>query len=242
MQETSSVYNQILAGGEYRVETRLAAGSKEKPISSLDIFFSEKELIKIKTKHGLFLNDALEVGSCVSGEIDVEMLYPTIEIPRQAKLVPQVRITNGTRVSEWLNKGVFFVDTRQKKNSSTGIQRLVIHGYDAMMKAEQDYPASKLQWPAKDIDVVREIADHIGVELDRRTLEIITNGYMVQLPYEYTCREVLGYIAAMYGGCFVMNESGQLRLIVVSAIPVNTNYLVDENDNAITFGGVRILV
>lgn len=242
MQETSSVYNQILAGGEYRVETRLAAGSKEKPISSLDIFFSEKELIKIKTKHGLFLNDALEVGSCVSGEIDVEMLYPTIEIPRQAKLVPQVRITNGTRVSEWLNKGMFFVDTRQKKNSSTGIQRLVIHGYDAMMKAEQDYPASKLQWPAKDIDVVREIANHIGVEIDRRTLEIITNGYAVQLPYEYTCREVLGYIAAMYGGCFVMNESGQLRLIVVSAIPVNANYLVDENDNAITFGGVRILV
>lgn len=242
MQETSSVYNQILAGGEYRVETRLAAGSKEKPISSLDIFFSEKELIKIKTKQGLFLNDALEVGSCVSGEIDVEMLYPTIEIPRQAKLVPQVRITNGTRVSEWLNKGVFFVDTRQKKNSSTGIQRLVIHGYDAMMKAEQDYPASKLQWPAKDIDVVREIADHIGVEIDRRTLEILTLGYAVQLPYEYTCREVLGYVAAMYGGCFVMNESGQLRLIIVSAIPVNTNYLVDENDNAITFGGVRILV
>lgn len=242
MQETSSVYNQIAAGGEYRVETRLAAGSKEKPISSLDIFFSEKELIKIKTKHGLFLNDALEVGSCVSGEIDVEMLYPTIEIPRQAKLVPQVRITNGTRVSEWLNKGVFFVDTRQKKNSSTGIQRLVIHGYDAMMKAEQDYPASKLQWPAKDIDVVREIADHIGVDIDRRTLEILTLGYAVQLPYEYTCREVLGYVAAMYGGCFVMNESGQLRLIVVSAIPVNTNYLVDENDNAITFGGVRILV
>lgn len=242
MQETSSVYNQILAGGEYRVETRLVAGSKEKPISSLDIFFSERELIKIKTKHGLFLNDALEVGSCVSGEIDVEMLYPTIEIPRQAKLVPQVRITNGTRVSEWLNKGVFFVDTRQKKNSSTGIQRLVIHGYDAMMKAEQDYPASKLQWPAKDIDVVREITDHIGVEIDRRTLEILTLGYAVQLPYEYTCREVLGYIAAMYGGCFVMNESGQLRLIVVSAIPVNTNYLVDENDNAITFGGVRILV
>lgn len=242
MQETSSVYNQILAGGDYRVETRLAAGSKEKPISSLDIFFSEKELIKIKTKHGLFLNDALEVGSCVSGEIDVEMLYPTIEIPRQAKLVPQVRITNGTRESEWLNKGVFFVDTRQKKNSNTGIQRLVIHGYDAMMKAEQDYPASKLQWPAKDIDVVREIADHIGVDIDRRTLEILTLGYAVQLPYEYTCREVLGYIAAMYGGCFVMNESGQLRLIVVSAIPVNTNYLVDESDNAITFGGVRILV
>lgn len=242
MQETSSVYNQIAAGGEYRVETRLLAGSKEKTIDSLDITFSEKELIKIKTKHGLFLNDALEVGSCVSAEIDVEMLYPTEEIPRQAKLVPQVRITNGTRVSEWLNKGVFFVDTRQKKNSSTGIQRLVIHGYDSMIKAEQDYPASELQWPAKDIDVVREIADHIGVDLDGRTLEIITRSYSVQLPYEYTCREVLGYIAAMYGGCFVMNESGELRLIVVSDIPVDTNYLVDENYNAITFGGVRILV
>lgn len=43
------------------------------------------------------------------------------------------------------------------------VQWLKIHGYDAILFAEQDYPAdSKLTWPAKDIDVVREIAQGNG--------------------------------------------------------------------------------
>jgi hypothetical protein len=111
-----------------------------------------------------------------------------------------------------------------------------------MLKAEQDYPESKLTWPARDMDVVREIAEFIGVPVDPRTDAIIIRNYFVQYPGEYSCREVLGYIAAMYAGCFVMSDAGELRLLTFYGIPKETRYLIAAAAQPITFGGVRILV
>jgi hypothetical protein len=111
-----------------------------------------------------------------------------------------------------------------------------------MLKAEQDYPASTLSWPAKDIDVVREIAAFIGVSLDPRTIPIFNRGYRIQYPTGYSCRDVLGYIAAAYAGCFVMSDHGELRLITIYGIPKDTRYLIEPSGFAITFGGDRILV
>jgi hypothetical protein len=53
---------------------------------------------------------------------------------------------------------------------------------------------------------------------------------------------VLGYIAAMYAGSFVMSDLGELRLIPINNIPKETRRLIDQSGNAILFGGVRILV
>lgn len=190
----------------------------------------------------VFSEDTPSVGGCVSGEIDIEMHKPRSEIPKQARLVPYVRLTDGRRHSEWIQKGVFFADTRSKKEDNSAIEKIVIHGYDAMLKTEQDYPTSSLNWPAKDIDVVREIAAYIGVSVDSRTVDLMVHGYPVQYPGGYSCKEVLGYIAAMYAGCFVMSDLGELRLVVLNGIPAETRYLVTGERQAITFGGDRILV
>ena len=138
---------------------------------------------------------------------------------------------------------MLFVDTRKKTNQNANVELLTITGFDAMLRTEQEYPYSTLAWPATDIDVVMEIAAFMDVDVDPRTVEMMTKGYKVQYPGgEYTCRETLGYIAAMYGGCFIMNDVGQLRLVKLNGIPRATNYLIDNNGFAITFGGVRILV
>lgn len=241
MQSTSELYKEILAG-EYRTETRLAIGEKDSPISGLSFFCGENILMSMSTSMRIFSAETPTVGGCVSGEISVDMLKPGFVVPRQAKLVPQVRITDGLRYSEWLSKGVFFVDTRAKKGEGTKMETLTLHGFDAMLKAEQDYPSSQQEWPSKDIDVVKEIAEFLGVAIDSRTIELMTNGYMVQYPGEYTCREVLGYIAAMYGGSFIMSDIGELRLVALNCIPPDTQYLVDQNGEEIIIGGVRILV
>ncbi len=241
MQNTSDLYKEILSG-KHRKKTRLAIGTKDTPLAKLSTFFGEDALISMSTSLRVFSTDTPTVGSCVSGEVSVEMLKPDITLPRQAKLVPQVCITDGARHSEWLNKGVFFIDTRVANGEGTGVETLSLHGYDSMLKAEQDYPASSLQWPAKDIDVVKEIAGFIGVDIDARTLAILVNGYLVQYPAEYSCRETLGYIAAMYGGSFIMSDIGELRLVALNGMPPETNYLITEDNDVITFGGDRILV
>lgn len=259
MQKTSDLYRELLASN-YRTETRLAIGETGRLITKqgdsitfggtsilvgatgADGGYDETILISLGTESRVFGEETPTVGCCVAGEIDIEMLKPVSEIPKQARLVPYVRLTDGVRYSEWIQKGVFYLDTRQKKEDGSGIEKLVIHGYDAMLKAEQTYPASKLSWPAKDIDVVREIADFLDVSVDSRTAALMTWGYRIQYPAEYSCREVLGYIAAMYAGCFIMSDLGELRLVALNEIPAETRYLIAAAGQPITFGGVRILV
>ena len=237
MQETSDLYKELL-DTRYTTQTRLVIGNTTDPEDG----YGEDVLLSMETRTGLFGNDTPSVGDCVSAEITVEMIKPSAAIPKQARLVPYVRLTDGTRHSEWVQKGVFYLDTRDKKEDGSGIEKMILTGYDAMLKAEQDYPSSKLSWPAKDIDVVKEIAAFIGVAVDSQTVSMINKGYKIQLPTEYSCREVLGYIAAMYAGNFVMSDTGKLRLVLLYDLPAETNYLITRSGRAITFGGVRILV
>lgn len=237
MHNTSETYRRLLSMPHVK-QTRLAIGESTRPEDAFD----ESMLCSIKTSVNLFSEDTVVIGSCVSGEIDITMLEPSIAIPKRAKLVPYVRLTDGTTHSEWIQKGVYYIDTRQVQDKGTGVRKLIIHGYDSMLKAEQDYAQSSLDWPARDIDVVNEIADALGVAVDSRTTELLTQGYKLQLPSTYTYRETLGYIAAMYAGCFIMSDLGELRLVAIWDLPEQFAYLVTEEHEIITAGGVRIRV
>lgn len=265
MQQTSALYQELLSAyqaGDRNVkfETSLAIGETGVLItkrgesitfggvsilvgaSGGDGGYDESLLVSMDADFQVFSDESPTVGNCVSAEINVVMVKPFGELPRQARLAPYVRLTDGIRYSEWIQKGVFYIDTRGKVEDGSSIEKLQLHGYDDMLKAEQDYPASTLAWPARDIDVVREIAAFIGVAIDPRTIPIINRGYTIQYPAGYSCRDVLGYIAAMYAGCFVMSDIGELRLVTIYGIPKETRYLIDRNGAAITFGGVKILV
>ena len=264
MQQTSDLYKSLfadlLAGKPgVRYETRMTIGDTGTLInkkgdyitfggvrilvgsSGPDSGFDESVLISVKTALRMFSNDTPSIGDCVSSEIDVSLLQPAAHIPRRARLVPYVRLTDGVRHSEWLQQGVYFIDTRASSGSES-VKKMSLHGYDAMLKAEADYPPSTLQWPARDIDVVREIAESMGVSVDARTVAIMTRGYLIEYPADYSQRETLGYIASLYAGCFVMSDIGELRLIQLAGIPQETRYLVTGDGQAITFGGVRIRV
>lgn len=232
MHETSSLYKRLFSGA-HRVETRVEIAG---------VGYGEDILMRVTTLRQVFGNDKPEVGCCVAGEIDLEMLKPAEELPRMARLVPYIRLTDGVENSEWIQKGEFFVDTRAENKDDSGTEILSLHGYDAMLKAEQEYTGSNLAWPNTDISVVRDIARLMGVQLEAETAEKLNKGYAVQLPAGFTCREALGYIAAMYAGCFIMSDLGELKLIQLNGIPKETNYLIDKSGYAITFGGTRILV
>lgn len=150
--------------------------------------------------------------------------------------------------SEWLPKGVYYIDTRQTSHNDDGVTLMELHGYDAMLKAEQYWGDDMMPsggWPddgLTDIQVVQMIADKIGVEVDSRTVTDMDGGYKIPMPIGYTLREVLGYLAAPYLGCFIMTEQGKLRMVSILDLPPETNYLIDNAGYAITFGGDRILV
>jgi hypothetical protein len=233
MHTTSDLYKEILSGN-HTTEIKLR-------FSSIKTFFME-DLISVKVVRKAFPEEGPSVGGCRSGEIFVEMFNPKITIPRRQKMVLSVRITDGSRYSEWLDKGSFYIDTRQVLDKDTPLERLVIHGYDALIKAEKNYPSSEMAWPARDIDVVYEAADAIGVDVSAETVAAMTDGFLIQYPADLTCRETLGYIAAMYAGCFIINDLGELHLVMLNGIPKETYYLLDEAHKPILIGGVPILV
>lgn len=261
MQETSALYQELLSSN-HKMETRLAICETGVLItkqgeaitfggvsiltgaSGADGGYDESLLVSMETNTGVFSQGSPSVGDCIVGQIDIEMHKPFGEIPERARLVPYVRLTDisGTRKSEWIQKGVFYIDTREKKEDGSKIEKILIQGYDDLRKSEQDYPSSTLSWPARDIDVVREIAAFLGVSVDARTIPIINRGYRINYPAGYSCRDTLGYIAAMYAGSFIMTDLGELRLITIHGIPKETRYLIEPSGYVITFGGDRILV
>ena len=245
MHVTSDLYKTILQTPGHEKEHRaFIAGVEQKILKKAETKYSNLNMPPL-VKGSLFVGSKPSVGGCVSRQIDI-MIKPKGTIPRMAEIKLETRLVlkdfvtgEITSTSEWIPKGTFYIDTRQTDKVSGA---LIIHGYDAMLKAEQMLLTETTEddWPKPMDEVVEEIAKRMGVTVDSRT--VISHTMMVGYPLEYTMREVLGYIAAAHCGNWIITDAGELRLITLNCIPPETSYLVDEDGYAITFGGVRIIV
>lgn len=258
MQETSSLYKRLLADPGHWKEYTLVIGESGVLVnersetitfggtailvasSGADSGFSESAIIRMSTQKNIFSDSNPSVGNCIAGQISVDMMKPKGDVPRRARLAPHVRLANGKEHSEWIPKGVFFIDHREYSGDEN--ERMVVNGYDHIILTEDEFPSSTNEWPRTDIDVVRDIANEIGVSVDKRTVQIMNKGYKINYPAGYSMREVLENIAAMYAGSFIMSDTGELFLVTMFGIPRETSYLIDNVGFAITFGGDRILV
>ncbi len=231
MQTTTALYKEIWEQ-DHAAEVRLI-------ISGIE--YLQKDIVSVETSGGLF--SAPGIGNCSSRQIDLEIL-PRGNIPRQAKIQVYVRLKKSDKVSEWIQKGEFFISRRQK-NKRTG--SLTITGYDAMLKAEQiwlDSTYADENWPMTQANAVADIARRMGVEVDGRTR--LSSQFPVDYPVDengdLTMREVLGFIAVSNAGNWIITDRGNLLLVKFGDLPKETSYLVSEDGDAITFGGDRILV
>lgn len=247
MQQTSETYDALYTGNH--------VAECKAVINGID--YEEDVLWDLSTERISFSENNPSVGSALAGQISIKLDNPQRVIPRMSEIRPYVRLSGevisstivgiaiagisvvgtyeSTVKSEWLPKGVFYIDTREIDEAN---DRVVYHGYDAMLKAEKYYPASTMSWPAKDANVLREIAEDMGVQIDARTWQIIPSAgrYDIPLPAQYTEREVLGFIAAMYCGNFIMSDTGELLLIALNGLPEEEYLLINENGDYITFG------
>lgn len=236
MQEVSARYQELLTGSHTKESRLLVDGTA----------YGENTIIKgsLKTAIALFAGDTPTVGGAVAGEINVQLLgVASSSVARMAELRPQVRLVGDSGdPSEWVAQGVYNVDKRSY-NKQTGV--LTLHGYDKMLATEQWYTGSVPSSGAVDIDIVNRVCTQVGITLDSESDSFFSasgKNYKVTKPRNYTCRELLQAIAGWYGGNWCMTPVGKLRLVLLNSLPRETNYLVDNGGNAITFGGDRILV
>ena len=160
-----------------------------------------------------------------------------------SQIVPYIRLVSadGTEKSEWLKKGVYYIDTREHAHNDNGLDITTFTGFDAMLKAQADYPDSDIDYPALDVDIVRECCKEekyggLGITIDDRTWSIMQGGYRYGLPLGYSIGEVLSFIAMPYAGNWIITEEGELRLISFYDIPKETRVIIDEVGYELDFG------
>ena len=197
--------------------------------------YREDFIDTVTTSGEIFGQDTKQAGVCSARTVQLAMKKPRQVIPRRGRIVPLLRIANDWESSEWIPKGEFFVDTRQTEPGyEDGVEFVEITGYDAMMRAEQDYPMpSRLQWPAPDYLVLQEIADFMGVPIEPETLAMMDGRVMVPNPEWFCCREVLSGIGAGYAGNLSIDDYGRLKLIRLAqpqgrAMPQNIGDNADD--------------
>ena len=271
MQDVTGIanYSTIIASGDYSVEWAIDIGEAGRLIDDIGDYitfsrpgtadpvrlllasagaengYQEDVLMSVNITNAMF-NRTPELGKAVSGEITVEMLLPVAQIPRMATIRAYSRIFNDTLTSDWIEQGTFYVDTREISKSVYGYDVIKLHGFDAMLMTEQAY-VWNLEAPATDIDVVRDIASQLEFDVDQRTVDIMTNGYTIDVEQvgTYTMREMLSYLAGAYAGSFIISPQNELRLVQLITPPGETNYLAAEEGGiiyAILFGADKILV
>lgn len=267
MQQTSDAYKRILSGGEYWFENSVTIGENGRLVDDdggLILFggdailvdtggpesgFREDTLISVKTNSELFKDSAPGVGLAISGYADVKMIAP-YNVPKKARVVPWFRAVNQSEKSEWVQQGVYFIDTREQTHYGLYFDVLTVHCFDAMKLAEATYPSDNAHdYPLLDKTMVQFIADNMkidadgrGIQVDPRTWDIMTAGYKFPLPVGYSMREVLCMIAAAYAGNFIISPTGELRLVSMFDLPPETRHLITDDGYKITFGGDYILV
>lgn len=234
MHSVSNLYLTLLADKNHRVETKLSIAGVE---------YSQADIVKdsLRVYGGLY--STFGIGNCSARQIEFEIM-PKGDIPRQAEIKVYARLVSAGQESEWIPKGVFYFATR-KTDRKTGV--LSVHGYDAMLKAEETWLDSSYDaetWPMPAATAVNDIAARMGVTVDSRTQ--LNESFPVQYPVDnegdMTMREALGRIAVANAGNWIITDEGKLLLVGLNSMPAETNHLITETGSAITFGGVRILV
>lgn len=230
MHQVSELYKRLLRDPGHRKEMRVNVAGED---------YGQDRILSLETSGGVFSEP--DIGGCASRQIDLILRSPG-DIPCSARMRVFTRLMAGSEASEWIPKGVFFISTRRQDRVTGSLE---IHGFDAMRRAGAVWNIDPYaNWPMPEREAVEDIAAQMGVDVDPRT--VLSGGFPVGYPVDengdLTMQDILEGIAVSEAGNWVMSDAGELLLLRLGDIPAETNYLVTEFGEAITFGGVRILV
>jgi hypothetical protein len=205
--------------------------------------YGSETIVDFTVETSVSTGEELEIGTANISKLTLR-LKKTITVPPNARVVPYVALSlpeeyegnagvawqdnedtwetadylwNGA-VTEWLPMGEFFVDTREIVQGHI----LELTCLDRMRFADIAY-VSSLTYPTTMQAVWDEVCDRAGFAYGDSVQ--INPSYQIEVgPAGYTCRQVLGYIAAAHGACVYVDRWGivQWRKFSATDKPVDT--------------------
>lgn len=213
MQSRSATWQNITAGGDFSLEAVAVINGTQYEVETAPVI-----------NRGMSPK-MLSIGNCVAACLRLE-LRTNDTIARAAEVQMIQRVVSdplgSPEYSEWLSAGTFYVSERDRDYASG---KITLTCYDAMLKTREKYfpggiVAGTDIWPKPMSTVVDIIADRIGVDIDSRTVINTGDDYMVYLPsYQSTMMDVLGQIAIVHGGNWIITAENKLRLIPLQGAP-----------------------
>lgn len=146
----------------------------------------------------------LTIGNAQSSSITFSIYEDTVDLEnREMVLFEGLEVSEGN--IEYIQIGIFKITSATAEEGKTSYT-----GYDRMYSSMEMTYVSKLKYPSKDINIVKEICTQAGITfvestMDDKTISIAT------APKGYTRREMLGYLSARQGKNAVINSQGQLE-------------------------------
>ena len=146
----------------------------------------------------------LTIGNAQSSSITFSIYENAIDLEnREMVLFEGLEVSEGN--IEYIQIGIFKITSATAEEGKTSYT-----GYDRMYSSMEMTYVSKLKYPSKDINIVKEICTQAGITfvestMDDKTISIAT------APKVYTRREMLGYLSARQGKNAVINSQGQLE-------------------------------
>lgn len=174
-------------------------------------------------------SECLTIGGAFSTYISLELWNPGFTL-ENAEFQIDIGIDTETGETEWCPLGYYTTETI--KTSIDGL--ISVTAYDRIYSKLSGAFFSKLTYPADAIDVVNEISQLTGVEIDTSTLssgvkinprkvvsenDVDADGNSVQTTtYEkpfngYTYRESLGYIAMLFCKYAITDGNGTIKFV-----------------------------
>ena len=153
----------------------------------------------IKLTGGSEAEDDFSLGSTMSQYIEVTIPDGNLLIEGKEILLQIGMDVNG--LTEYIPMGYFTVGKSKKADD-----QITFTAYDRMMNTERTFSMDGTT--TNTVAVLKKIEDITGVPVVTSGLTAIS----IKVPKGYSCREVLSYVAQLYGAFAVCNRRGQIEL------------------------------
>ncbi|MDN7144450.1 hypothetical protein QS460_00770 [Liquorilactobacillus mali] len=208
--------------------------------------YATTDVTSIAYDAGAFTGDTFSIGSTYENNMTVTFAHLVEGLQQGYKVTAEIGIKLPDGTFEYCPLGVFIISDDISMDRNNDIT--TIKCYDQFCAMEGTYTSS-LTYPAKVVDVIAEIANNAGVELNTDDIaRLPTQGDVASAISGQTYRVAIGWIAQFYGGFALFDRDGKLTIRTVAS----PDYILDpsqyeqsgltKNEATYVIGGLSVSV
>ncbi|MCP0886923.1 gp58-like family protein [Ligilactobacillus sp. WILCCON 0076] len=208
--------------------------------------YATSDITSIAYDSGAWTGDTFSIGSTYENNITVTFAHLVEGLEQGYKVTAKIGIKLPDETYEYVSLGVFIISDDIEMDRNNDIT--TIKCYDQFSLMEGTYTSS-LTYPAKLTDVIAEIANNAGVELNTDEIaELPTQSDLSSEISSQTYRVAIGWIAQFYGGFAMFDRNGKLTIRTTTS----PNYILDasqyeqsgltKNEATYKIGGMSVSV